>query len=573
MDQYQKEIKKNRKYLPVDLNVQDWSNLEPFYNELLASSFDNKDIIEEWLKKRSELNSVLEEEFATMYIRMTRDTANEGYSQVFNDFVTTVQPKIIEFSHKLDEKFINSPLLDELDQDKYHVMIRGIKKHLEIFREKNIPLFSELQVEEREFGKISSEMTIEYEGKELTLQQAAKYLKDPDRPVREKVYKLINDRRLQDSEKLNTLLTKLIEKRHQVGLNADFSNFRDYKFIDLGRFDYSVEDCYQFHESIREVVTPIVDNLYRERKNKLKLDELRPWDLEVDKDLKPPLQPFDTASELIEKSIECFSKIRPKYGNFLSMMNKHGYLDLESRKGKAPGGYNYPLYESNIPFIFMNAAGNFRDLETMMHEGGHAIHSFLSKDLELTYFKSLPSEVAELASMSMELISMEHWSIFFPGDEELNRAKKGQLEGIIKVLPWIATIDKFQHWLYLHPNHTSRERLGEWISIFNEFSSDQIEWGGFEEYLQFNWQKQLHIFEVPFYYIEYGIAQLGALAIWRNFKKNPEKALNDYEKALSLGYSVTIPEIYETAGINFSFEKNYIKDLINFTVQELNKLS
>ena len=251
-------------------------------------------------------------------------------------------------------------------------------------------------------------------------------------------------------------------------------------------------------------------------------------------------------------------------------MQERGFLDLDSRKGKAPGGYNYPLYESNIPFIFMNATGNVRDLTTMVHEGGHAIHSFLSKDLELVYFKELTSEIAELASMSMELISMEHWDIFFDNKEELKRAKLEQIRGLITVLPWIATVDKFQHWIYTHPTHSVPDRIENWNKIARKFSSKIIDYETCEWYFTNSWQKQLHIFEVPFYYIEYGFAQLGAIAIWRNYKLNPEKTLNQYENALKLGYSVPISQVYETAGIKFDFSEKYIGELMEFVKKELN---
>jgi len=294
--------------------------------------------------------------------------------------------------------------------------------------------------------------------------------------------------------------------------------------------------------------------------------------LEVDLDLKPPLKPFETPEELINKTIACFTSVKPVYGEYLKEMKEKGFLDLDSRKGKAPGGYNYPLYESNIPFIFMNAAGNFRDVTTIVHEGGHAIHSFLSGDLEIVEFKDLTPEIAELASMSMELISMEHWNHFFDNEDELKRAKRMQLESLIKVLPWIATVDRFQHWLYNKPDHGIEDRIENWTKIARQLSSTVIDWQGCEWNFINSWQKQLHIFEVPFYYIEYGIAQLGAIAIWKNYKENPEKALSDFENALKLGYSYPIPKIYETAGIQFDFSVEYISELMEFVTMELEKI-
>jgi oligoendopeptidase F len=253
-------------------------------------------------------------------------------------------------------------------------------------------------------------------------------------------------------------------------------------------------------------------------------------------------------------------------------MNKMGYLDLDSRKGKAPGGFNYPLHESNVPFIYMNATGNFRDVITMIHEGGHAMHAFYCADLEVVNFKDTPAEIAELASMTMELITMDYWGNFFDTKEELKRAKREHLVDVLSVLPWVATVDKFQHFLYENPNHTVDERMQKWTEIANEFGSDQIDYSGLEPYKASQWQKQLHIFEVPFYYIEYGIAQLGAIAIWKNYRADKQKALKQYKNALKMGYTSPIADVYKAAGIKFDFSKEYIQELMSFVQKELDSL-
>jgi len=350
------------------------------------------------------------------------------------------------------------------------------------------------------------------------------------------------------------------------------SNYIEYRFAQLGRFDYTLADCALLHDSVKTEVLPLIDMLQEERKRKLNLEFLRPFDMEVDLDLKEPLVPFKSISELIDKTITCFREIDHEFGEFISIMHNNGYLDLESRKGKAPGGYNYPLYESNIPFIFMNATNNLRDLVTMMHEGGHAIHSFLSKDLKFVYYKEVPAEIAEVASMAMELISMEHWDQFFPDEEELRRAKRSQLEGIISVLPWVATIDKFQHWIYLNPGHSENDRLNAWTDIEAEFSGKHIAWKGYEEHRRHLWQKQIHLFQFPLYYIEYGIAQLGAIAIWKNYKQDPKKTIAAYRYALSMGYSKSLPELYAAAGIKFDFSTTYIRSLMDFIQKEYTSL-
>ena len=299
---------------------------------------------------------------------------------------------------------------------------------------------------------------------------------------------------------------------------------------------------------------------------------MKPWDKVVDPTSKAPLVPFTSTSDLIEKTIECFNRLDPFLGECIKTMRKIKHLDLESRVGKAPGGYNYPLSEIGIPFIFMNATSTLRDVVTILHEGGHAVHSIVTKDLELVDFKHTPSEVAELASMSMELISMDHWNVFFENEDELKRAKKEHLEQIIQTLPWVAIIDKFQHWIYENPEHPIEERKIKWNEIFSTFSDTMTDWTGLEKFKDYFWQKQLHLFEVPFYYIEYGFAQLGAIAVWKRSKEDPKKGLDGYLAALKLGYTKSIPEIYKAANIEFNFSQEYIGELIDFVQVEMRKL-
>jgi oligoendopeptidase F len=377
---------------------------------------------------------------------------------------------------------------------------------------------------------------------------------------------------LVDRTKLDELFSELVRLRNVIAANAGFSNYRDYKFVDLNRFDYTPADCTDFHNSVRTCIIPVLDMLMQERKNEMKVGSLKPWDLDVDPAGRPDLKPFKAGTELLDKSIGCFNSIHPYFGEVLLTLKAKGYTDLDSRIGKAPGGYNYPLYESGVPFIFMNASGSLRDVITMVHEGGHAIHSMLTRDLDFIGFKELPSEIAELASMSMELISMEHWNHFFTDEDELRRAKRDQLENVIEALPWIACIDSFQHWLYLNHDHTIQERKEAWLNNIRRFSSSHVDWSTDQNALEILWQKQLHLFEVPFYYIEYGMAQLGAIAVWRNYKSHPQKAITQYMDALKLGYTVSIPEVYKAAGIRFDFSENYIRELISFVKDELKKL-
>lgn len=564
-------VKKDRKYIPATLEVQ-WETLEPLFKELEHRSINSAEELEKWLADRSELEAALEEDFAWRYIRMTCDTTDEKLLADFQYFATEIEPRIAPINNELNKKFIESEFLKQLDKKKYFVLIRSIKKALELFREENIPLLTQIQVEQQKYQGITGSMSVTLNGQEYTLEQASVFLKDPNREIRQQAWEAITARRLEAKDQLNELFQGLLKLRHQVALNAGFENFRDYMFQAMGRFDYTPHDCYKFHEAIEKEIVPIMHDQAVKRSKALGLKVLKPWDMEVDISGKPALKPFNNGQELVDKSIDCFSQLDPYIGERLSIMKVNNLFDVDSRKGKAPGGYNYPLAETGAPFIFMNSANSFRDLTTMVHEGGHALHTFISSHLELNDFKHLPSEVAELASMSMELISMDKWDVFFDNEENLKRAKRDQLKDVLKTLPWVAVVDQFQHWIYTNPKQTPAEREEAWIKIFEPFGNNFADWTGHEDALGNLWQKQLHIFEVPFYYIEYGIAQLGAIAVWKNYKENPKEGLEKYLAALKLGYTKTIKEIYETAGIEFNFSAHYVKELAEFVKSELKKL-
>ena len=564
-------VKKERKYIPETLEIT-WDALEPIFKELENRVITSAADLEQWLRDRSELEAALQEDFAWKYIRMTCDTTSKELLEDFQYFATEIEPKIAPISNELNKKFIESPYADELDKEKYFIYTRGIKKALELFREENISLQTQIQIEQQKYQGITGSMSVTLNGQEYTLEQASVFLKDTNREVRQQAWETITARRLQDKEQLDELFNGLLKLRHQVALNAGFENFRDYMFQALGRFDYTAHECYKFHEAIQEEVVPIMQEQAEKRKAALGLNALKPWDMDVDVSGKAALKPFTSGEDLINKSITCFKGLNQYIGERLEIMKENGFFDVESRKGKAPGGYNYPLAETGAPFIFMNSANTFRDLTTMVHEGGHAVHTFVTADLELNDFKHTPSEVAELASMSMELISMDKWDAFFDNEEDLKRAKKDQLKDVLKTLPWVAVVDQFQHWIYTNPEHTTTERAEAWKKIFEPFGNNFADWTGNENALENLWQKQLHIFEVPFYYIEYGIAQLGAIAVWKNYKENPEEGLRKYLEALKLGYTKTIKEIYETAGIEFNFSAEYVKELAEFIKAELQKL-
>jgi oligoendopeptidase F len=562
-----------RKFLGEDFKVTTWEELKPFFDNLLERKLESVDDLKNWFRDRSELESVISEDLAWRYIKMTCYTENESYRNSYQDFVENIQPQIAPVSDSLNKKAAASTYLNELaNVDGYDLMIRSLKKDIEIFRQENVPLFTQLSTEAQKYQQISGAMTVEIDGKELTLQQASVLLMSVDRNLREDVYHKVTKRRLNDHQVLDDLFSKLISLRHQVSVNAGFQNFRDYMFKALGRFDYTPQDCFNFHEAIQHEVVPILNEFSKERKSALKVDTLRPWDKAVDPEGRDALKPFTNGDELAEKTIEVFTKLDPFLGQCLAIMKEMGHLDLESRKGKAPGGYNYPLSEIGVPFIFMNATSTLRDLVTIMHEGGHAVHNFLTRNLELNDFKSTPSEVAELASMSMELISMDHWDVFFTNEAELKRAKREHLEDLIETLPWVATVDRYQHWLYENPTHSLDERRQMWNTIFDQFADTVTDWSGLEKAKDYLWQKQLHLYEVPFYYIEYGMAQLGAIAVWRNYRQDASKGLQGYQNALKLGYMKSIPEIYKAANIRFDFSREYIKELMDFVRTELDKI-
>jgi oligoendopeptidase F len=560
----------NRRFLPNKIKVTSWDVLAPYFNQLLERIINSKDELENWLKDRSELEAFVSEDLAWRYVKMTCDTTNKDLEQAYLFFVTEIEPQISPLTDKLNRKLVACTFINELDNDKYFIYLRGVKKEIEIFREENVPLMAEIATESQKYGSIVGSMSVEIDGKELTLQQAANFIKNPDRSVRENVFLKINEVRSKHTAELDELFDKLIALRHKVAVNAGFDNFTDYMFAALGRFDYTPADSFAFHDAIQTEVLPLVKAFNEKRKAELGFD-LKPWDMEVDTQNREALEPFTTGEDLLAKTVKCFKKVDDYFAWCITTMDNMDRLDLESRKGKAPGGYNYPMAETSVPFIFMNAASSTRDVETMVHEGGHAVHSFLSKDLELAAFKNCPSEVAELASMSMELISYEGQDEFYTTKEDFNRAKEEHLEGIIKILPWIATIDKFQHWIYSNPTHTAAERRDYWGQLSKEFGTGMVDWTGFEHIQAYTWQKQLHLYEVPFYYIEYGMAQLGALAVWKNYIADKPTALAQYKAALSLGYTKTIGDIYKTAGIEFNFTAPYIKQLMAFVKVELAK--
>ncbi len=565
------KIKKiKRTYYPENLDVTNWENVKKESEKLLEYKIETPEDVIKLIEISSEFTAILEQEMAWKYIKMTCYSDKEEYEKDFNKFYAEIISQIQPYDFKLKKKLYESPQMKDLPDEKYAHLKKIISNSIELYRDENVPLFTKEQELTNKYGSTFGKLTIDFEGEEKTLTQMSIYLKNQDRSIREKAWKLINEKIKTKESEFNELYDELRKIRYEEAKNADFENYRDFKHQEMGRFSYSPEDIFKFHEAVEKVVMPFVKDLTEKRREKLNLETVRPWDTSVDLDGKI-LRPFEKVEDLIEKSMSILNKIKPEYGIQFNMMKNTDLLDLENRKGKSPGGYNYPLPELGSSFIFMNAIGLHRDVVTLLHESGHAMHSKAISKEKISYYKGTPSEVAELASMSMELMTMNYWDEFYKNEEDLKKAKREQLEGTLSFLPWCMTVDAFQQWVYTHPEHTVKEREEYYLSLLKRFDSG-IDWNGLEEFRKITWMRQLHIFEVPFYYIEYGMSQLGALAIYKNYKENPEKAVEKYQDFLNLGYSKPVNELYEAAGIKFDFSEKYISELVEFVKKELELL-
>lgn len=559
-----------RQFVPADFTVTTWAAVQPLYDQLLAWAPTTYHDYLDWLAACDELQAVLQEDLGWRYIRMSRATDDGEARAAYAYFLEHISPKAQPLDQALRKRLYESPFRQKLDPERYGILLRSVGTALALYRDENVPLLAELGVKAQQYGAITGTMTVAHEGQTLTLQQAARLLERPDRSLRERIWRAIGDRRLADADRLDGLFSELLELRGRVAHNAGFASYTDYKFQELGRFDYGREACLAFHEAIAEAVVPFVDELYRHRQARLGVAELRPWDLAVDLLGERPLEPFDTPETLVAHTQALLAKLDPELGAALPTLAAMGHLDLGSRVGKAPGGYNYPLYETGVSFIFMNAVGSQRDVTTLVHETGHAVHSLVTRDLPYLQDKDTPSEVAELASMSLELLSMDGWGRFYPDPADLRRAQLQEIVGTVTILPWIATIDAFQFWLYDHPGHTPAERKAAWLEIYGRFAGQVVRRDGLEAYEAYLWQRQLHLYEVPFYYIEYGIAQLGALQIWRRYlTEDPRTAVEDYLAALRLGYTQPIGAVYGRAGVRFDFSGPLLQELMAFVRQEI----
>jgi oligoendopeptidase F len=549
------------------------NKLNELFRDLDNRTLHSNSDLEKWLKDESELASALAEEQAIRYARMTCQTDDPEREKAYLSYIENVEPQVKLGFSKLDRKYVQSPARKSLPRDYYYVLDRKIENNVALFREENVELEKEETKLAQTFQKTTGAMTVLYDGQERTMQQMGRYLEETDRNVREKTWLLAEQRRAKDRDTLDQIYDQLISLRQKIAENAGFNNYRDYVFRKKERFDYTPEDCFKYHEAVDKYIVPLMHELDKERSQGLKVEILRPWDLAVDPKGRPPLRPFKTASELIQGCAKVFDKVNPEFAAKLRKMTSLNLLDLDSRKGKAPGGYNMEMAETRLPFIFMNSVGRDGDVWTLLHESGHAFHVFATRDKGFPYqyrSENIPLEIAEVASQAMEIIGGEHLEGTFYTKEEAARSRREHLASVVKLLAWIATIDSFQHWIYTHPNHTREERRDQWIRIRKRFGGAES-WKGFEEFQRSQWQRQLHLFEVPFYYIEYGIAFMGALGLWTRYRKDPKAAIAAYQRALSLGGSKPLPEIFKAADLPFDFGPRtiepYAKELRNVLVQ------
>ncbi|AJG60720.1 MULTISPECIES: M3 family oligoendopeptidase [Bacillus] len=557
------------------LNTIDISNvleLENTLSTLLNEIISSKLELENWLKKQSTFIWEIEEQLRSHYIAFQCNTDNKEIKDTFEYDQKYVRPLLKRYQNSFDTKYLESPFRMELDPKTYSLLDKKIKNAQTLFCEKNIDLEVNEDKLVTEYFEITGGLTALWNGEEKTITELQSYLQDPDRHIRKKAKTLISETFLSVEDKLQQILNELIVIRDQKAKNIQLHNYRDYMFKKHERFDYTPEDCYELAESIRKYVVPLIDKIYNKKKSELQVESLRPWDLKATAPNQKVLKPIEKASDLIEKSSHILHKLDHEFSALLERMHKNNCLDLESRKGKGPGGFCEYLPASQLSFIFMNLNHTHYDVTTFLHEMGHSIHNDCMKQLELQKYLEIPSESAELASMTMELFSMEYWDTFYENKEEFIKAKLDFFKGIVKYLPQMLIVDQFQHWMYENPNHTAKERNEKYLELHNTYQSNIVNIEGYENWVATGWLPVLHIFEIPFYYIEYAIAQLGALQMYKQYKENPKQALENYKKALSLGSSKSLTEVYEAAGIRFDFSGEIIKELMLFVEGELELL-
>ena len=562
----------NRIFVPQDFNPDNVALVTSLFQSLLTAEVaPSPAALRNWSFKWSELESVLAEVSSRRYVAMTLNTQDETAAKAYSDFVENIEPISNEYNDKLNKKLVAHPCFNDL-KGEFGIWFKSVQVSLDLFDPRNIPLSTEETKAIQDYQKITGGMSVEFDGSVKTLQQVGAYLERTDRDLREKAWRTVWERRLQDKKPLDDAFDKLFQIRNKIAKNAHCKDYIDYIFLAKRRFDYTPDDCKDFHESIEKLVLPLQREMYKRRAQKMGLEKLRPWDLDVDPLNRPPLTPYKTGEELIEKVDQIFEGVHPQAGKWAREMQAKKLIDPDSRLGKAPGGYQIGFDESRLPFIFMNSAATDRDIYTLLHESGHSFHQFALANQPIFPYRDVPAEFAEVASMSMELIGMSNLKPFYGDDNEsIQRSVLGELADVVWLFPWVASIDSFQHRLYEYPEHTAEDRSDIWDEIMSRYDAG-VDYSGLEAVRRNLWQKQLHLFECPFYYIEYGIAQLGALQVWANFKKEGPAAIDKLFKAESLGYSVSIPEMFNTAGIKFDFTPKTIEPLVQTVWDEISKM-
>ena len=548
-----------------------WAQFQPLVDDLLALPLD-ADNIESWLSGWTQLNDLYDEIGNRAYVETSVDTTDEAAQARFEYYNNYMQPEFMRAEHQLNQKLVESGLLPA----GMEIAVRRIRNGIELFREANLPLLSAEQNLTTEYNKVIGAQTVEWEGEQLTLQQLAPVLQELDRERREYSWRLAGERMLADRDALNDIWLRFLDLRRDIAANSDMPDYRAYKWKEWNRFDYTPDDALAFFAAIHEVVAPAYGRVLERRKRALGLDTLRPWDTEVDIAGRQPLRPFSDVATLQDKTIGIFQAVDPELADYTRIMRDEGYFDLDNRANKAPGGFctYYPL--SRRPYIFMNAVGLHNDVQTMLHEMGHAFHAFSDDHLRWSQQRDVPIEFAEVASMAMELLAAPYLSEAQGGfytAAEAARARIQHLEGILRLWAYIAVVAGFQHWIYTHIDEARDPDAcdDQWESLWNRYTP-VIDYSGLEAFKRFRWRMQIHIYVVPFYYIEYGLAQLGAAQIWANSLSDQAGALAQYRQALTLGTTVSLPEVFQAAGAKFAFDADTLRGAVNLiekTIAEL----
>jgi oligoendopeptidase F len=543
-----------------------WDDIAHYYDELADRPLGS-DTMDSWLQAWSTLEELLTEAAALAMIAYTIDTGNADKAADHLRFSTEILPKAEERSVGLARRLLDSGFT----RPDLETTIRRFRTASEIFREANVPIFAEIEEHSATYQRITGSMTALWDGVELPLPQLQPFLKSHDRAVRERAWRAATGPYIAQREAMASLFDTMFALRQRAAGNAGFASFRDYSFPSKFRFDYTPADCERFHDAVEVAVVPAVERLYAYRRRQLGLDSLRPWDLQVDPARTEPLRPFSTEAELVSRGRAAFERVSPELGAEFQQMIDEGLLDLESRKGKAPGGYCETLHYRGRPFIFMNAVGLVDDVNTLLHEAGHAFHAFASHAQSLIWQRHPGSEAAELASMSMELLAAPHLAgqNGFYSTEDARAAEIEHLEDVLVALPHIASVDAFQHWIYTSgKGHDAGARDAAWLRIRDRFERG-VDWATLEQERVARWYRQLHIFLYPFYYIEYGLAQLGALQVWRNSLHDPVGAVRRYRQALALGATSSLPEMYAAAGASLTFDAPTMRALVTAVEERL----